>query len=270
MLRSMIIGCALLVASTARADVELKNDGFVSGGQATFQTGFVVGEAGAVRFVAPAAGRQLKKIQLLFGGATTMQNLTIKVFDDTAGQDTPGAELFMSDFALTGADNAMQELDLTSANLYVPQQFRVALYFQHAGAPTIASDGDSTIAADKNYIFAGTWKRSSALGLTGDWVIRAFVSDAGTAPDAGPGTGTFCDTNADCTGRRYCDVDHHACIFDCQDNTDCPNGGQCSAIGQCEGGGSGGDGGCQTTNGTLGGLLLAMAGLLVALRRRRS
>ena len=186
MLRSMIIGCALLVASTARADVELKNDSFVSGGQATFQTGFVVGEAGAVRFVAPSAGRQLKKIQLLFGGATTMQDLTIKVFDDTAGQDAPGAELFMSDFTLTGADNAMQELDLTTANITVPAQFRVALYFQHAGTPAIATDSDG-IAADKNYLFAGTWKKSSSLGLTGDWVIRAFVSDAGAAPDAGPG-----------------------------------------------------------------------------------
>ncbi|MBL9019049.1 MAG: hypothetical protein JNL83_32980 [Myxococcales bacterium] len=268
MVRSLIIGCALLVASTARADVELKNDGFVSGGQATFQTGFVVGEAGAVRFVAPSAGRQLRKLQLLFGGATTTQTVTIKVFDDSAGQDAPGAELFMSDFTLMGADNAMQELDLTSANVYVPQQFRVALYFQHAGAPTIASDADSSIAADRNFIYAGTWKRSSALGLSGDWVIRAFVSDVGPAPDAGPG-GTFCDTNAECGNRRYCDVDHHACVFDCQDDTECPGGGQCNNLGQCEGGG-GDDGGCQTTNGTLGGLLLTMAGVLIVLRRRRA
>ncbi len=266
MLRRMIIGCALFLASStsARADVELKNDGFVSGAQATFQTGFATGEAGAVRFVAPSANRRLVKLQLLFGGATTMQDLTIKVFDDTAGTDAPGAELFMSDFTLTGADNAMQELDLTSGNIFVPQQFRVAIYFNHNGAPAIANDADGNIAADKNYIFSGTWKRSSALGLTGDWVIRAFVSDAG-APDAG--AGSFCDTNAECGNRRYCDVPHHACTFDCQDNTECPSGGQCNNLGQCEGGGKD-DGGCQTTNGALGGMLLAMAGLLVALRRR--
>lgn len=261
-----ILGCVLLVASEARADVELKNDGFVSGAQATFQTGFAADEAGAVRFVAPSAGRKLVKLQLLFGGAATMQNLTIKVFDDTAGTDAPGSELFASDFALTGADNAMQELDLTSGNIYVPQQFRVALFFQHAGAPAIANDADGSIAADKNFIYSGTWKRSSALGLTGDWVIRAFVSDV-SAPDAGPGAGSFCDTNAECGNRRYCDVPHHACTFDCQDNTDCAGGGQCNDLGQCEGG-SKDDGGCQTTNGALGGMLLAMTGLLVALRRR--
>ena len=264
-MRWLILGCALLVASEARADVELKNDGFVSGAQATFQTGCAVGEAGAVRFVAPGAGRRLVRLQLLFGGATTMQDLTIKVFDDSAGTDAPGAELFMSDFSLTGADNAMQELDLTAGNIYVPAQFRVALHFQHAGAPAIANDVDGNIAADKNFIFAGTWKKSSALGLTGDWVIRAFVSDA-PQPDAGPGAGTFCDTNAECGSRRYCDVPHHACTFDCQDNTDC-NGGQCNDLGQCEGGGKD-DGGCQTTNGALGGMLLAMVGLLVAVRRR--
>lgn len=269
-MRRLIIGWALLVgaiASEARADVELKNDGFVSGAQATFQTGFVTGEAGAVRFVAPGADRRLVKLQLLFGGATTMQDLTIKVFDDTPGTDAPGAELFAADFTLTGADNAMQELDLTSGNIYVPAQFRIAVFFQHSGAPAIASDADGNIAADRNYLFSGTWKRSSALGLTGDWVIRAFVSDPAT-PDAGPGAGTFCDTNAECGGRRYCDVPHHACTFDCQDDTDCaPGGGTCNDLGQCEGGGKD-DGGCQTTSGALGGMLLAMVGLLAALRRR--
>ena len=55
-----------VLAGTAAADVELKNDSFTEGAQVAFQGGFVSGEIGASRFTAPEAGRQLLKVQLLF------------------------------------------------------------------------------------------------------------------------------------------------------------------------------------------------------------
>ena len=58
-----------------------------------FQGGFVAGEIGASRFVAPEAGRTLLKVQLLYGGATAQRTVTLRVFDDSAGTDAPGAEL---------------------------------------------------------------------------------------------------------------------------------------------------------------------------------
>ncbi len=262
--RLCLLACVVLWSSTAHAELELKNDGFVSGGAASFQSGFVAGEAGASRFVAPAADRQLLKVQLLFGGATTTQMVTVRVFDDRAGNDIPGSELFMGDFEITGSDSAMHELDLRGSNVIVTQQFRVAIEFQHAGAPTLASDGDGNVAADKNYIFASGmgWKKSSALGITGDWVIRAFITDGG-----GGMMGTFCDTNAECATGQYCDAPHHACVSGCRTDGECSNGS--CVDNQCMADGGGDDGGCQTGGGSGGVIALGILALVVGSRPRQ-
>ena len=266
-LRLRVLVCAVLlssVVSLAHADVELKNDGFVSGGAANFQTGFVSGEAGASRFVASTAGRQLKKLQLLFGGAATIQTLTLRVYDDTAGTDIPGAELFMGDFQLTGSDAAIQELDLTSANVIVTAQFRVAIEFQHDGAPTIASDGDGTVAADRNFINAAGvgWKKSNTVGIAGDWVIRAFLDDPPP-----PNPNMFCDTTPECPDGQICDAPHHACISGCRTSSECSSG-TCDSSGQCVPA-SGGGGGCDSGGG--GGVMFGLGSLaMLAASRRRT
>ena len=58
--------------------------------------------------------------------------------------------------------------------------FRVGIEFFHDGPPSIARDADGTIASDRNFICANlgaecVWFRSSTLGVTGDWVIRATI-----------------------------------------------------------------------------------------------
>src|SRR5690348_1721388 len=111
--------CVIAFVSTARADVTLQNDGFVSGDPAGFMAGFATNEIGASRFVAPDPGRQLLKVQLLFGPDANPQNppvctscpMTVKVYDDTAGTDVPGAELASMDYQLTASSSAMTELD---------------------------------------------------------------------------------------------------------------------------------------------------------------
>lgn len=263
-LRLLVVAATLSIASIANAEVELKNDGFVSGASASFQTGFVAGEAGASRFVAPEAGRKLLKLQLLFGGASTIQTVTFKVYDDTLGTDIPGGELFTGDLDLMGSDTAMQELDISVSNVIVPAQFRVAAVFQHAAAPSIASDGDGNIGATKNFLLTtgGTWRKSSELGLTGDWVIRAFISDA-----TGPDLGVFCDANADCSNGQYCDVPHHACVTGCRDSSECSSG-TCNAN-QCTGP-SEDDGGCRTGGESgSGGAAFAFGSLALLVASRR-
>ncbi len=247
-----------------------------------FQAGFAAGEIGASRFVAPEAGRTLLKVQLLYGGATANRTVTLRVFDDSAGTDTPGSELYSGDFQLTGSNSSIQEIATTDVTVTLPQQFRVGIEFQDAGLPSIARDDDGTIDAAKNYIKANGlgWVKSQTLGLTGDWIIRAFVSDgAGGGGDAGnpnnpdggvPPMGGPCSANPDCPDGQFCDTAVGSCTFECRFDEDC-GGGTCNTLGQCVGGGGSGGGCCQTDGGggETGALLgVGVLGMLV-LRRRR-
>ncbi|MCE9573207.1 MAG: hypothetical protein K8W52_08625 [Deltaproteobacteria bacterium] len=271
----------LAAPRVAHAQLVLRNDGFDNGGQVGVEAGFAAGEEAAARLVAPSAGRTLQKVTLLFGGSAAQQDVTLHVYDDTAGTDTPGSELFTGDFTLTGSDTALNEIDLTGMNVTVPAQFRISIGFQHAGVPSIARDDDGSIDATKNFIKANGigWVKSSTLGLTGDWILRATVSDAGGTPDAGVGgfdgappdggVGGTCTGNGDCAVGSYCDPATHACTFDCRTAADC-GGATCTSLGQCLAGDGGGC--CQTSSssGALGFIGLgALVGLLM-LRRRRA
>jgi hypothetical protein len=184
------LAAALLVtlattAVTAQETV-LQNDSFISGQPAGFQAGFAAGEIAASRFLPSGSPSYIvKRIQLLFGGATTSQAITLRIWNDAASTTVPGAELFSGDFLLTGSNTALQEIDLVSSNVIVAGQFRVGIEFQHDGLPSVAKDADGTIQATKNFIFAQAlgWTQSNLLGLNGDWVIRAVVGSA-TPPSA--------------------------------------------------------------------------------------
>lgn len=252
---------AIAYAPHARADVELRNECFESG-MVAFEAGFGVNDIGAARFVAPDAGRQLLKVHLLFGGDTTTKTITLKVWDDTAGTDAPGAELSSADFMLTGSNSALQELDVSAANIMVPAQFRVGILFPYAGAPALARDNDG-IKADKNFIYdpATGWRMSSLFGVAGDWILRATVS--GTGPNVCAPVNT-CTSNTECAAGMFCDLTAHTCTMECSTNADCGDG-TCNSIGMCVGGDDGGGGGCCQTGGQPG---LALV-FLVLLRRRR-
>src|SRR5688572_9990965 len=276
----------VLTASAAHAQVTLQNDGFTDGAQVGFQAGFAAGEVGASRFVAPEAGRRLNTVQLLYGGAAGTRTVTLRVWDDTAGTAAPGAELFSGDFDVTASNEAIQEFDLTANNVIVTAQFRVGIEFQNGGLPSIARDDDDTITASRNYIKidSGMWFTSQALGLTGDWIIRAVIEDAASpvpdaapggdasgpgTPDAAPGPGADCDGNSDCPVGEYCDTANGACTFDCREDSDCGDN-TCNSLGQCvEGGGGGGC--CSTDGGGSAGqaaVLLALGVLVLGFRRR--
>ena len=280
----------------ADAQLILKNDSFNGSGQVGIQQGFVAGEIGASRFVAPSAGRTLQMVTVYFGGSTAQQTVTLRVYDDSGPGPAPGAELFSADFQLTGSDSALSSMDLNGMNVVVPQQFRVGIEFQHAGVPSIARDTDNTIAADKNYMYANlglgsNWYRSQTAGLTGDWIIRATVSDNGgggidagviDAPSGGPdasnpgpdggGGGGTCAGNGDCAVGSYCDPDLHTCTFDCRNDSDCGSSDQCNSLGQCVAA-DGEAGGCCSTGtggGVAGSLSLGTAVALLLARRRRN
>ncbi|MBK8259041.1 MAG: hypothetical protein IPK82_41075 [Polyangiaceae bacterium] len=177
------------VSAVALADVELKNDGFVDGQQAGFQTGFVAKEMAASRFNPPESGVALLKIQVVFGGgiAGTKKDVTLHIWDDAALTDEPGAELFKGNFTLTAANTALQEMDISAQSVVVTGPFRVGLEFTHDGLPSIARDDDGNIQPDRNFISAQAvgWKKAEDLGLTGDWILRAFVEGNGGSGGTG-------------------------------------------------------------------------------------
>lgn len=287
------------LATPASAQLTLQNDSFTSGQTVGVQGGFVTGEIGASRFVAPAAGRQLLGVQVLFGGGSGTRDVTLRVWDDSAGTLTPGTMLFEGDFTLTASDQNLSMIDLSAMNVLVTQQFRVGIVFQHNGLPSIARDDDGTNTAGRNFIYAdlGQWFASSTLGVPGDWIIRAVVSNPSPPGDAGmpdapmppgdagvpdgatppvdaapPGpdaaTGT-CSGNGDCMVGSYCDPQSRSCTFDCRTDDDC-GGDHCNTLGQCIEGSSSEPGGCCSTTADPR-VALALGGVvaLVLGRRRR-
>ncbi len=181
----------LLCASVTWAQTELKNDAFESGGTVSFQSGFVVGDMGASRFI-PDEPCTITKVQLLFGGGATSQTATLHIYDDSGGVATPGSALITPmDVTLQGSNSAMNEIDVSALGVVrVTGPFRVAFEWQHEGMPSIARDADDTAPTypDRNFIYSGgAWATSDTYGVPGDWVIRAFVQyqqDAGVQEDA--------------------------------------------------------------------------------------
>lgn len=188
---SILILLAALPAVTATAgfaaETILQNDSFVPGQAVGFQSGFVAGEAGAVRLTPPGPfPMTLTRVQFLFGGATGTRTVTVRVWNDSAGTPAPGAELYSGDFQITAADDALQEIDLSGSGVQVTGVFRVGIEFQHDGTPSIARDANGITSA-RNFIYAQGlgWVDSALFGLTGDWVIRAGVQPSSEGGESG-------------------------------------------------------------------------------------
>ncbi len=188
--RSLVFAAtlALLAALASPAAAELLQlDGWDANDVAVFQGGFVAGETAAVRLVPTGpCPCQVDEVRFLFGGGTGTHDVTIRIWNDTALTDAPGAELYSQTIPVTGTDEFLQTVDLRSAGVMVNGAFRVGLEFTHSGYPSVARDDDGSIDMGANFIDAQGigWVPSWLLGLTGDWILRAVV-DGGPV---GPGT----------------------------------------------------------------------------------
>jgi hypothetical protein len=157
--------------------VLVQNDGFVDGGSASFQGGFVVNSCAAAVLQPDASvlPAMLSELQLLFGGNAATQTVTVRVY----GTGFPSASLLLErDYALTGASDSVQSIDLSVESIQLTSDFAVALCFNHSGFPGIAGDTDGTISSADNWISEDgeEWFQSSSFGIQGDWIIRAEIT----------------------------------------------------------------------------------------------
>lgn len=172
---ALTLGCG--ADSTGPAISILQNDDFTGGAAPSFQSGFAAGEAAAVRLGPQAAGYTIRRVMLMFGGDTATKTVTLSIYQDG---DTlaPGPVIHSADYSLKGSDAALREINLASLNLHVNanQKIRVAVGFQHDGAPSVAIDAART--ATRNLINAnpGGWIASETIGINGDFIIRAEIS----------------------------------------------------------------------------------------------
>ena len=178
---SLALAGALMGATIPAAahDVTLQNDGYSSGQNAAFQGGFVSGEIGAVRLSPPGPfPMQITQVLFLFGGAAGQVQVMLRIYDDSAETLNPGNELFSNTYLVTASSTAMQAIDLTAENLVINGDIRVGIEMIDGGLPSIARDDDGTITSGVNFIWSTpSWVTSETFGVTGDWIIRAVVTD---------------------------------------------------------------------------------------------
>ena len=186
----LFLGVLCVGVPAAAQQEELRNDGFETGEAVNFQAGFVVDEIAAVRVVPTlACPCRVENVSLLFGGAGDTLPVLLRIWEDD-GNNEPGPLLYVDSFQLTGANNVLQVIDPSPADVIVNGPFRVGIGFTHSGPPSVASDTDGTIDVSANFILADFsplgffWLPSVDFGVAGDWIIRATISQV--APEPAP------------------------------------------------------------------------------------
>ncbi|MEW6249339.1 MAG: hypothetical protein AB1716_01730 [Planctomycetota bacterium] len=239
---SAIVLCA---AGALGAEVVVKNDSLLAGGTGAIQVGFVSGESAAVWLTSPCNGH-IVAIQVLWmsqtGGAPQAIEQSIEIleagtFPNPLNPTNPLA-LLEGPVLSDGYLNEYRYLDeQQTIPIRVPvtagQQFIISFTFENApppNGPSLVTDTDGC-QAGKNAIYAippGAWFNACALGVSGDFVIRAAVD----CPDQ---TGACClpdgtcvvKTSSECTsaggtyqgngtncGSVNCPQPSGACCFD--------------------------------------------------------
>jgi hypothetical protein len=193
----LFLGVLCVGFPAAAQQEELGNDGFETGEAVNFQAGFVVDEIAAVRLVPTlACPCRVENVSLLFGGAGDTLPVVLRIWEDD-GNNEPGPSLYVDSFQLTGANGVLQVIDPSPADVIVNGPFRVGIEFTHSGLPSVASDTDGTIDVSANFIFADFsplgffWLPSDDFGVTGDWIIRATISQVAPAVPALSPTGSL-------------------------------------------------------------------------------
>jgi uncharacterized repeat protein (TIGR01451 family) len=194
------VGIALAATATA-SEVTVQNDSLGDGGQGTIEAGFVANEKAAAWLTTPCDGN-IVAVDIFwrsqFGTAPVAIEDSIDIY--RAGTfPVPGdlAEEIGGPVLTDGVLNEYRYLDENNTiPLIVPvvqdETFVVALTFADAPdstGPSVVIDGDG-VTPNANAIYASLgggayqWFSNTALGVNGDWVIRAVVDCQSVSTEA--------------------------------------------------------------------------------------
>ena len=202
-LHPVLLGLLLTASVLPAEEVVVQNDSLMDFGQGFIQVGFGAGESAAAWLASPCVGDITKVLVLWrsqFGGAPDSLEDSITVFEPGAFP-APGTERAI----LSGP--IMVDGPLNEFTLPVPlpiqdgDEFVVSFKFLNDPpqvGPSVVTDADGC-QVPKNAIFAippSAWFDACALGVSGDFVIRAVVDcDAGAGTlTIFPPTGSSIDT----------------------------------------------------------------------------
>ncbi|UXI67409.1 DUF11 domain-containing protein [Tahibacter amnicola] len=189
--KAITLGMALLYSSAQGTEVTVKNDSLTDNTNAVVVSGFVAGEAAASWLTAPCAG-DIRAIQMYWrsasGGSGTTIGNAIEILRGGTFPVPGSVAATIGGPVLT--DSVMNEYRYLDENNTIPlsvpvsqgENFVVAFSFLEtppAPGPSVVRDTDG-ILSGRNALLASVggsfiWFDSAALGLSGDWVIRAVL-----------------------------------------------------------------------------------------------
>ena len=244
--RFLALSALVVVASTAWAtETTVKNDAVVDFSNSAVQAGFVAGESAAAWLTSPCDGT-IVAVQVFWYDndelSSGAQSLEDSITISEAGTfPNPGAVLAFLEapFLTEGFANEFRFLDENNTiPINVPvtngQVFVVSFKFAESpnplAGPSVVTDVNGC-RPNKNGIFAippGIWFNACALGVSGDFAIRAVI-DCGdpegacclpdgscqqmTASDCSTNNGTYQGDLSNC-GSVTCPQPEGACCFD--------------------------------------------------------
>jgi hypothetical protein len=188
---TMMLVLLAVAAPGGAAIKELANDSFVGLGSVACQVGFVEGESAAVKLTADPGDYpyQIRKVRMLICPASTAGYVILRISEDNTGTLLPGPLIYEEIVQVTGSDDALNEVDLTTSNIIVASgSVRVELEWYQISPPGVAHDLDGFV-PNANYIYAWidppgfwSWFYADQLGVAGDWIVRLEIETSAETP----------------------------------------------------------------------------------------
>lgn len=208
----LAVTICLAISLAGAAETTVRNDTLVEGGTGNIQAGFVPTESAAAWLTSPCAG-DIVAVQVFWRSVigTTPQSIEDSITIFNGGifpQPGPVLETIVGPVMTDAVFNEFRFLD---ENMVIPlivpvsngQEFVVSFKFLNAPNQTIGPsvvDDDDGCQNGKNALHASIagqlfWFSSCALGVQGDWIIRAIIdcqegSGPGSTPNGGDAPGT--------------------------------------------------------------------------------
>jgi hypothetical protein len=169
----------------------LQNDSFSGVGTAycVLPQSFQVGEIAAARFTPEPSDYpfQILEVQVLVCPDSAQQVIILNVWLDDGVSDQPGDNIHAEAFTLTGSDDALNGLDVSSQGLVVNSgSIRIGFEYDPFFPPQagFARDTDGHVLPQPNFIYGLPdppygWRPADYYGMNHDWIIRVRIDANG-------------------------------------------------------------------------------------------